>query len=403
MMENFKEDFDCVSANLNEDVKLSILASYKQFSDAMRPFKGKNKAQVHATGSFIREKLVDSTFSLHEVCESLFTSVISIAKSNTQPDTVNLINDMSRKMQETMATLMKEMETNIAQNLNVVANSKKNDMPKMNEVKHVLTVENKDDGEKFTQQKWNEVVSSNISKKLKEIPVEKTVISKEGKGCVFFPSKEAQNTAKQALENDFKVVSSTKSKRSLLPKLKLIDLDTDVYNTKEVLKSAILEKNADISQMITNGSGSFDIVLIDSVRKYAIAKVSANVRSAILKKTRLFLGMSSLKVIDHFHPFQCFSCQKFGHRQGSHECLHTGTNKHTCLYCAGDHLSKECENKKKPECHKCANCLSSTLERHRKNANHTSTSFHCPHFLKETNLLIKRTIGVENEESNLLR
>ena len=124
-MENFKEDFDCISANLNEDIAHSVLSCYKQFCDAMRPFKGKNKGQVLATGSFVREKLVDSTFSLQEVCESLFSSVISIAKINTQPDTANLIDDMSKKMHETMTKLVKEMEANITQNLNVLSNTKK--------------------------------------------------------------------------------------------------------------------------------------------------------------------------------------------------------------------------------------------------------------------------------------
>ena len=52
---------------------------------------------------------------------------------------------------------------------------------------------------------------------------------------------------------------------SLLPKLTLLDVDTDLYTSKDVLNAAILEKNTDVAQPILNGSGSFEIVLIDTV------------------------------------------------------------------------------------------------------------------------------------------
>ena len=110
------EDFNCVSNNLNEDVASSVKDIYKQFCDAVRPFKDKNKATVLAQGHYKREHLIDSTFSLKEVCENLFTSVLTITKMNTQSATVSLINDMSNNMHESMAKFMKDMESNIAEN-----------------------------------------------------------------------------------------------------------------------------------------------------------------------------------------------------------------------------------------------------------------------------------------------
>ena len=47
------------------------------------------------------------------------------------------------------------------------------------------------------------MVSKSISKKLKGIPVDKTVVNKDGKGCMYFPSKVAQEKAKEALDNDY--------------------------------------------------------------------------------------------------------------------------------------------------------------------------------------------------------
>ena len=107
--------------------------------------------------------------------------------------------------------------------------------------KHVVLIENHEDESKiYSDQKWNEVVSKNISKKLKGVPVDKIAINKDGKGCMFFPSKDAQEKAKQALDNDFKVVTSSKSRRSVLPKLKIFNVDID---DKGTLRTAILEKN----------------------------------------------------------------------------------------------------------------------------------------------------------------
>ena len=48
-----------------------------------------------------------------------------------------------------------------------MSNCKKNVLPKLNEEKHILIVENNDGSEKYTEKKWNEVVSSSISKKFK--------------------------------------------------------------------------------------------------------------------------------------------------------------------------------------------------------------------------------------------
>lgn len=264
-----------------------------------------------------------------------------------------------------------------------------------------IYVENKgnedEDNTSYTKQQWSDVVANGISKKLKDIPVEGTTINKEGKGCVFFPSKEAQEKAKQVLNDDFTLVSKSKPKRNVLPKLKIFNVN---FTDKDVLMACIIEKNNEIAELINKCNTTFEVILIDSSRKYAIVKVSPDIRSAVLKKGRIFVGMQGLTVRDHFCPLQCYACQKFGHKKGSSDC-EKDENTKTCLYCSKNHLSKDCDVKKKPEHHKCANCSSSHIASYRNNANHAATSFKCPIYMRETNALIRRTVGLESEESNM--
>ena len=189
----------------------------------------------------------------------------------------------------------------------------------------------------------------------------------------------------------------SKSRRSVLPKLKIFNVDTE---DKDQLKECILDKNPEIANLLENNDSKFEIILIDSTRKYAIAKVTPDVRTAILNKGRVYVGMQGLFVKDHFYPLQCYACQKFGHKQGSPEC-EKGNGAKTCFYCGKDHLSKDCDVKKYPERHNCANCTSSQNISYRNNAKHTATSLKCPLMIKETNALIKRTVGLESEQSNL--
>ena len=105
---------------------------------------------------------------------------------------------------------------------------------------------------------------------------------------------------------------------------------------------------------------------------------------------------------DHFQPIQCYACQRHGHTRGSPDCC-VKEGESVCLYCAGNHRSKSCGKKDKPSLHQCANCLNSSNEVHKANANHKSTSLACPFVIREINSLVKRTAGLsESEAKNFL-
>ena len=166
---------------------------------------------------------------------------------------------------------------------------------------------------------------------------------------------------------------------------------------------AILDKNPGINECVEKGQ-TLDIVLINVPGKYAIAKVSPEIRKVLMSNGKLYLGMRSHRIRDHFQPLQCFACQVHGHKQGSTDCKHHGTDrKNTCLYCSGDHMSKDCPVKKEPRKYKCANCAHSDKPELRNNCCHTSTSLKCPFVIKEINALLRRTAGISDMEAKNLR
>ena len=267
-------------------------------------------------------------------------------------------------------------------------------------MKHVVILQDKcDESEVYSDVSWNEVVSRKLKSKLKNVPVERTVLSKEGKGCLFFPNKDAQEKAKNVLQEEFKVTVDSKPRKSIMPKMKIMNVDTDVYQDKDVLRQEILQKNEEVNVLVEKGK-TFEVVFIDAKRNSATLKCSPEIRQIINKASgRLFIDMQVHRARDHFHPMQCYACQCFGHKQGSPECTMSGSGKNVCLYCSsGDHQSRDCPFKKQPSRFSCSNCSQSSNPAHKANKCHTSNSLSCPFVIKETNALIRRTAGLSDEE-----
>ena len=235
---------------------------------------------------------------------------------------------------------------------------------------------------------------------MKNVPIEKALLCKDGKGCIIVSDKEVQKEVQSALEQDdtFTVTSNSKPRKTLDPKIKISNLDTSKYNDKSVLRSAILEKNSEVNNLVSTGSSSLDVLYIDVVRRYAIIKVSPNVRTVLNKSNRIFIDLQCYHTHDHFQPIQCFACQRHGHFRGSPDCC-VKEGESICLYCAGNHRSKSCEHKKERSMHRCVNCLNSSNPVHKANANHKSTSLSCPFVVKEINSLVKRTAGLTQAEA----
>ena len=71
--------------------------------------------------------------------------------------------------------------------------------------------------------------------------------------------------------------------KNVLPKIKIFDINPNIYNDKQVLKQAILDKNPELNAYHERGE-TLDIILINSQSNYAIIKVSPSMRKNFNKK-----------------------------------------------------------------------------------------------------------------------
>ena len=384
-MENFRLLFSKHEETMSPELYKSIVKNFDQLENATNPFHGKSKETVRAN----KEQLVDAVFSMKEVSEKMLITILELANIFTSKST------MSENIVNVIENTFNKMSADLSNNL-VKALLPTNNNKVIDEEKHVVYVESKDESiENFDSNAWTDVVKGKLAPSLKKVPIVKAALNKQGKGCLILPNKKAQEEVRSALENDFKVSVSSKPKKHLLPKLKIYNIDVDKYNDKSILRSALLEKNTQVSTLVEGGH-VFDVILIDTKWNYAIIKVSPEIRNVINTRNRLFIDMESVRTRDHFQPLQCYACQKHGHKQGSPECSKKDNDTSTCLYCAGNHQSKSCEHKKDFDKHRCVNCLHSNVQSYRENCNHTSTSLACPFVIKEVNSLIMRTSGLDD-------
>ena len=120
----------------------------------------------------------------------------------------------------------------------------------VNEKKPVLLISPQVDDpnnsdKKFGKEQWTTVVKKNVSKKLNEVPVTKTILTKEGKGFVAFNSIEERDKAEAILADEYQTTAKDIPKNILYPKIKLIDIDYDKYkDATDLLCDDIIKKNA---------------------------------------------------------------------------------------------------------------------------------------------------------------
>ena len=251
---------------------------------------------------------------------------------------------------------------------------------------------------------YSDKLKENLSGKLKDVPVSKATLNREGQAILIFPTPESCSQAKDSLQTEFNVTNSDRKQKLIQPRVKIHNLDPKLSQIEKTeLRNEILTKN--ISLKNANES-EFQITFIDKKEHFAIAKVSPNIYKTLINNERIFISLSSHRVTEHFHAIQCFNCQKFGHTSSSPLCKgNDAAPKMTCLYCSEQHKSSQCPSKKVKTNHKCANCLASEIHSIKNNAgNHTSTSKTCPLYKKEIERLksltcYEQSIFLENTKN----
>ena len=161
----------------------------------------------------------------------------------------------------------------------------------------------------------------------------------------------------------------------------------------------MIKKNSFIENNVSEKGKTFQIIFLDEKKdsnfSSAIVKVNPEIKQAICKNgNRVFLGLSSCKVTDRYHLIQCYHCQNFGHKKDSENCPMKNSKVGICLYCAQNHMSRDCPDKNNSNKHNCVNCQrSGDSKKQSASVGHSSNNYSCPILQTELKFLVNRTMG----------
>ena len=263
----------------------------------------------------------------------------------------------------------------------------------------------------YTKKTFSEMLKSGLPEKMKHVPINKTLLTKNGKGYMVFPDKQSRDLAADAMKNECNVQVQEKENKLIYPKVKVCGISKEFIKKEDIdeLRKEILKKNTLVRDIVGNDNDKFKILFtnddIDSDYFSAIIKVDPKIKEVIqINGNKIYIGFSACKVYDRHHIVQCYKCQEFGHKKGSDRCTLKNSDKCICLYCGGNHMSKECSTKSSEsdmfKKYKCFNCSVSKDEDIRNRCNgHTTNSYHCPILQNELKKLLKRTMGSTNQEN----
>ena len=228
------------------------------------------------------------------------------------------------------------------------------------------------------------VQMNDIQNILKSVPVKSCRGTNSGGVVVRFPNEDAKAQANALMEPLVTSSNITVSEpRKMLPKMTLLDIPTSLSD--EDIIPGIKSKNTKIKDLIDNGHTlSLVFTRTKDNKKMAVLKMSPEIRMAIVQNGgRIFIGLTSCRAYDRFWATQCHHCQKFGHVK---ERCPNRNDSPVCVFCAGSHISADCQNKTAP---KCANCtsLNSPPER----CQHSASSMDCPIMISERERVMENT------------
>lgn len=268
---------------------------------------------------------------------------------------------------------------------------------------------------KITDDEYSGTICSQLQAKLVNVQVDNTSHTNNGAATIAFPDELSAKMGKEALEEDpsLKVLVIPNNHEAVLPKIRIEDVDDSFFKdtlrekNRRSFTDAVKSKNPFLEDLFLQaGAGeSFKVVYMNENDRSVVVKLSLAFRECIKANgDKLFIGLRSVHVKDHFHIAQCYHCQGFGHKVNSPKCPFKGKDP-TCMYCAKTgHRSKFCKDKKTTAHHCCVNCLNSTdVYLNRRARYHTSSSETCPLIIQETKKLMNKTIGAEESKNEYLR
>ena len=223
------------------------------------------------------------------------------------------------------------------------------------------------------------------------IHVDKIFENQSGDTIIQLPTQQHRsNLAAKLHESHLKF----KSPDDLLPTISVANMFEE--HSRENLNEMIIRSHPEIKSFIDKGA-VFSILHIRKQNKnekfQANIRVSNNIRQFIENiGNRLYIGIQSCKVHDHFYVKRCNKCQKYGHFIGECKAEHP-----TCaICCSHDHQSKECTSTESPTCNNCKTSKNPSLNQ---NIHHHASDVNCPSYKLAQNKL-KDSILYYNNSKN---
>ena len=148
--------------------------------------------------------------------------------------------------------------------------------------------------------------------------------------------------------------------------------------TPEELTENLLKYHPEIKSYVENGE-TFKVLNVRKQNKnnslfQANVRVSNCIRKFIeCNGNRVYMGLRSYRVYDHFHVKRCNGCQQLGHFIA--QCTSQGK---TCAICSENHATDSCSHVSTPNfVPTCCNCKKSGGNVDFK---HKASSLDCPHY-----------------------
>lgn len=164
----------------------------------------------------------------------------------------------------------------------------------------------------------------------------------------------------------------------LSPKLTILQVEKEMQN-KEIIESIKL-KNSHITELIKS-EDDFTILFaykLSDHHKTIVIKTTASIRAAIMSTGLLYVGTRRCRVYDRYWVNRCNRCQSYKHKTA--DCK----SQLACGFCAGNHQSRECNNRNQLRCKNCQ-------ESGHMDYKHASISHDCPIYSSIKSYIISRT------------
>ena len=207
------------------------------------------------------------------------------------------------------------------------------------------------------------------------IRVDKTRQNKSGDIVVKLPTLNDREIFNSKLSEKFPNAQISNS-IDLLPTISIANMEYSY--TPEELTENLLKYHPEIKSYVENG----DTLKVLNIRKQnknnslfqANVRVSNSIRKFIeCNGNRVYMGLSSYRVYDHFHVKRCNGCQQLGHYIA--QCT-SQTN--TCAICSENHDTNSCSHVS--TCNFVPTCCNCKTSGGNVDFKHKASSLDCPHY-----------------------